>query len=273
MSNIHRIATTLILLFGILSHLPALSQITAGGPSGVAVVVTPGINLTASTLFPFKDSAAFDMDCDSQDDFIFRLNHGSPAFDIPHIAGIEILDTSIQFCVDTNANYFDGLRFYDLGDTLNCTGNSKWSTDTDILLGNYGCGFCTPLSEGETDKYIYWKQGIFEGWIKLSFDLNTSPSPITLDVHEILSHCLSASLEVDPLGDIKAFPNPNETGVLRFRNDLQIQSYTLYSLSGKRLMEGTISPNGLELPASKGVYLLQIDLLDGSTLIKKIIRL
>ena len=102
----------------------------------------------------------------------------------------------------------------------------------------------------------------------------------TADWHAAAGHLVEAGVDnfkmtsntaVDQIGifDVGIYPNPS-SGLFNLTNPSDFKSYELYDLSGKLIAASFV--NSAEIVVeSKGVYLLVLKTLDGSSVTQKII--
>lgn len=190
----------LYLLFVIFfTNLTASAQLVAGDTAVGMVISNPNINLSVSVVNQTK-YALLDLDCDSVADMRIELYKGPTMTDGANSASLFVLNSSYEICADTGALY--PINYYNLGDTLICSGSKEWKSNTVYELGNYGCMDCSgPFSKN--DAFISYRNTstLVYGWIKLSFDLVDGGDinlPITLYITEVLSPCISTEIPLPP---------------------------------------------------------------------------
>lgn len=189
----------LTLLFAILfANVTTSAQLIAGDTAIGQVISNPNINLSVATMNQTK-YALIDLDCDSIADMRIELYKGPTMIDGANYATLWVLNPIFEVCADTSYVFgVSPIKYYNLGDTLICTGNNDWLNDTIYNLGNYGCMDC-PGPTNINNAFISYKNTLTSqlGWIKISFDLNDGgviTIPITLSISEILSPCTTTEL-------------------------------------------------------------------------------
>lgn len=183
-------------------NLTASAQLVAGDTAFGQVISNPNVNLSVVTMNQTK-YALIDLDCDSVADMRIELHKGPTIIDGANYATLWMLNPLFEICADTSyvvgGGFVSPVKYYNLGDTLNCSGTNDWVNDTVYNLGNYGCMECFgPFSVNNV--FIYYRNTLTSqlGWIKISFNLldgGGSPTiPITLSIPEILSPCTTTEL-------------------------------------------------------------------------------
>ncbi|MFZ1658103.1 MAG: hypothetical protein WAT61_04765 [Flavobacteriales bacterium] len=262
---------TLLLSALLLSALPAAAQLNAGDiPAGFSVL-EPGIDLELYGAFT-QDSAFIDLDCDGQPELMVMLWRGEPAIDASNFGAIHLLDTGMALCAD-GAMYNWRPQYYDFGNSLNCTGNFSWRSDSITWLGNFG----DLLPVGPTSlnsKYVAYNYNGQIGWILLSFDVFPElDAPITLQVHEVLRPCLAQS--VGSLGKdarLTLFPNPGDGADIRIHSTDVLRSIDLLAPTGKLLARHTGDLRSIPAPEAAGIYFLRAQHNDGQWSVSRLVR-
>lgn len=187
-----------ILLIGTVS-----SQIIAGSASAGLIISNPNVSLSNPSMSSTVADVV-DLNCDNIPDMKVELYKGATAIDGANYAWLYILNPAYEICSDTGAFSFLTPKYYNLADTLNCSGSYSWNNDTLYHLGNYGCMLC-PGPYSISSQYIAYKNTSTSqtGWIKISFNLIDGggfTTPVTLSIPEVLSPCTNTEVEYSNSG-------------------------------------------------------------------------
>lgn len=265
----HFIRRSLLFAFALCSFFAVHGQPIAGAVPSGAVLSTPNINM----LLPNgSDSVDIDLNCDMVNDLRVMLVFGDPAFDIPHVAGFTPLDTNLEFCSYTISGFPSPvLSLFDLGDTLTCPGASFWSGAPQLYLGYYGC-VCPTGPEEEVDRYVHYRFGTQEGWIKVSFDINQVQTFITLNVPELAVWCTASAADDPDATSLMCYPNPSLDGWIGVETGLDIRTVTAFDSKGALVRKSELTSNKLQLPEQAGLYILEFEDEYGAVIRQKVIR-
>lgn len=262
--------TFFTLVFFLCSFQPGTSQVVAGVSNPGEYRFNPNVNISLTNFSTQTDD--LDLDCDGIADIQFRVYYGNISVDDVITIDLIMLDSSVSVLIDTVANGNDVPLLADQGDSLSLT-NGQWASGSNnIRLALFNGGFGPPdYYTIETDRYLFWKKGGLEGWFKGSWDIYGG-GVVSLDINEVLRYCRLTSLGTSRNNDVKLYPNPLKNGNLKIENDHRVFSYQLFSPKGVKLQEGRVPLDGIELPDTKGIYLVSLRMRNGSTVVKKIVQ-
>ena len=171
-----------------ISIIPSVAQTIIGSvPTGMTIT-NPNVYVEASATSE-SDTMSFDIDCDGTKDFRLYVKKSAAFADLPTVCLIYRLNADFELCSDSGISSIP--KYYDSGDTLQCSGAQEWKSDFTNYLGNWGCGACY-LPSVITDKYILYRKGGQEGWLKISFNIQaTGLDTVTISatIDEVLTQC------------------------------------------------------------------------------------
>ena len=204
-----------------------LAQVTAGE-------VPPGYTLYESDLLleiEEEDYSALnflDVNFDGEDDLKFFLRKESIQMNGTHRASTSPEHDNIGICHDPEADY-SLAELHEEGNLLECNEPNLFDLNPAFVghgLGQYRGGSPEELRSQVSEQYLHYEweteTELFEGWIKVSFDLTTDV--IFLRVHEwIVKDEISSTAILEEDDKIALFPNPVQNGVLYLSSKQNIE--------------------------------------------------
>lgn len=256
----------------LLAPIQTISQIIAGTlPSG-AFAFAPGITLTIAPSSG-SDTVELDLDCDGISDMSLELAMGDSTQPTLNRIMIVERDSNVAVCgaeIPISPPLVYTARLYDPGDPLICNFPNVMALDGEILIGAWGSGPSGGIFPSEEmDEYLYWSKGTQEGWIKLSFDIDSYSDTIWVEVEEILRYCVTTSTVAPSHEAPSIFPNPSWDGILKIHSSERVIAFAVYSMKGVKLQEGRELPDQLVIPSEAGIYLIHLWTDDGRSLTEK----
>lgn len=262
--------TSFLPVFAFLFMAPeAGAQINAGDiPAGTSVF-NPGIDLILSNPFT-TDSASFDVDCDGGPDIRAFLLRGEPAIDAPNIAFLHLLDPDLELCSDMAQ--FQRPQYHAWGQSIDCTGNFNWQSDSVNILGDFGSfSAIGPLSTSYT--YVAYRMGGTQvGWIQLSFEVDGSLQ-VSLQIHEVLQLCISNDVDehaVQPA--LTLFPDPSNGQEIHVECNDALESIEMLDAAGRVISEYNGVERTIAAPEVAGTYLVRALYADGRRSVTRLVR-
>lgn len=246
-----------------------LAQMTAGSTPNGMCIINPLINLSVDVVFE-EDTASFDIDGDGVNDLRIRLYKGATIVDGASSVVMYQLNSSVEICSDTG--FFAMANYYNLDDTLSCAITDEWNMNFPSPLGNYGCFLCFGPSL-ITDSYIAFRLDSVITWIKISFDIDDSEAELTASISEVLTVCTVNSIgKMKHKGEFNVFPNPVSDRMISIECAESVLSVEVFNMMGQRVTIPAIADNQIELPESKGMYMVKVYGENGGYWQRKVLR-
>lgn len=255
MKQLNTICGLLFFAIAACSFVTVHAQTIAGTVPPGAVLTTPNISLVISG---WSDSAEVDLNCDMVNDLKVVLFFGDPSIGLTSYARFTPLDSNLQFCTYINPGFsIPLLTLHDPGDTLICSGSSSWSNDPNLYAGYFGC-FCPTGPEEEIDRFVHFRFGAQEGWIKISFDVNNVATIISVAVHEFSAWCITSGIDDnDASPALVCYPNPSLDGTITVETQLDIRQVAVYDSKGALIRQSALLNGKMQLPDQPGLYFLE----------------
>lgn len=242
---------------------PLLAQLTAGEIPLAYSLHQSDVRLEVEDVQAALD--LIDLNFDGENDLKFQIVKSANG---ARSASIFSESDQLGICHIQGLNYTPA-EIYEEGGLLICADSAGFDLNPALVgigLGRFDNGSVDGFPAQITNGYLHYEweteTALFEGWIRISFDL--SEEVIFLTVQEwIIKDEVSSTQILDTEGQVSLFPNPVQNGVLYCSSEQNLKGFEIYNLQGQLLKRGVISGNEIPLGQLRGMVVVQLQTEEG----------